>query len=160
MLIISLDVMTPIIHNNAHNRYIPTTAIIFTDIFSRDWCISRQLWWGHQIPMWKVTTKKEKSSADDNVVLTKNFVLDDDGCLWVYGQDEKEAIHQSELIMKCSDVSVTRVSIVTIRYINKTTWFTLKSASLERIFNLQAVYVLTNTMFLLCISKNENLILG
>lgn len=138
MLIISLDVMTPIIHNNAHNRYIPTTAIIFTDIFSRDWCISRQLWWGHQIPMWKVTTKTEKSSADDNVVLTKNFVLDDDGCLWVYGQDEKEAIHQSELIMKCSDVSVTRVSIVTIRY----------------------KYVLTNTMFLLCISKNENLILG
>ena len=25
----------------------------------RDWCISRQLWWGHQIPAWFATKKGE-----------------------------------------------------------------------------------------------------
>ncbi|CAB3247154.1 unnamed protein product [Arctia plantaginis] len=43
-----------------------------------DWCISRQLWWGHQIPMYKCTTD-EKSvwvAADDkNAALMEAFVL-------------------------------------------------------------------------------------
>jgi valyl-tRNA synthetase len=25
----------------------------------RDWCVSRQLWWGHQIPAWFATKKDE-----------------------------------------------------------------------------------------------------
>jgi len=27
---------------------------------SRDWCISRQLWWGHQVPAWSCTTTKSQ----------------------------------------------------------------------------------------------------
>ncbi|CAA7400140.1 unnamed protein product [Spirodela intermedia] len=47
----------------------------------RDWCISRQLWWGHRIPAWYVTLDddkfKEVGSYDDH---------------WVVGRDEDEAL--------------------------------------------------------------------
>ena len=28
----------------------------------RDWCISRQLWWGHRIPAWYVTLEGEAAA--------------------------------------------------------------------------------------------------
>jgi valyl-tRNA synthetase len=31
----------------------------------RDWCVSRQLWWGHQIPAW-FCTKKGETNVDKN----------------------------------------------------------------------------------------------
>lgn len=31
----------------------------------RDWCVSRQLWWGHQIPAW-FATKKGETNVDKN----------------------------------------------------------------------------------------------
>ena len=33
----------------------------------QDWCVSRQLWWGHQIPAW-FATKKGESSIDKNAM--------------------------------------------------------------------------------------------
>jgi valyl-tRNA synthetase len=34
----------------------------------RDWCISRQLWWGHRIPIWHCATCKELVPAEDSAV--------------------------------------------------------------------------------------------
>ncbi len=31
----------------------------------RDWCISRQLWWGHQIPAWYVVSETDGAVTDD-----------------------------------------------------------------------------------------------
>jgi len=31
----------------------------------RDWCVSRQLWWGHQIPAWFATKKGENLDKND-----------------------------------------------------------------------------------------------
>ncbi|BES98723.1 Valyl-tRNA synthetase [Nesidiocoris tenuis] len=45
----------------------------------RDWCISRQLWWGHRIPAYKVTPRKPTSGA----------FSDDD--YWISGRSEDEA---------------------------------------------------------------------
>jgi len=42
----------------------------------RDWCISRQLWWGHRIPAWYVTLDddemKEIGSYHDHWVVARN----------------------------------------------------------------------------------------
>ncbi|KAG6555962.1 hypothetical protein Mapa_001902 [Marchantia paleacea] len=46
----------------------------------RDWCISRQLWWGHRVPAWYVTLEDDE--------LTEFGVYNDH---WVVGRDAKEA---------------------------------------------------------------------
>jgi len=43
-----------------------------------DWCLSRQLWWGHRIPAYKVTIEGEEGSKDDEEH-------------WVAGKSEEEA---------------------------------------------------------------------
>lgn len=44
----------------------------------RDWCISRQLWWGHRIPAYRVSFNDAKVQAENPDV-------------WVVGRDEQEA---------------------------------------------------------------------
>ncbi len=34
----------------------------------RDWCISRQLWWGHRIPVWYVVAEAEGKGAREYIV--------------------------------------------------------------------------------------------
>lgn len=42
----------------------------------RDWCISRQLWWGHQVPAWYVTLEndesKEQGAYNDHWIVARN----------------------------------------------------------------------------------------
>lgn len=52
----------------------------------RDWCISRQLWWGHRIPAWYVVLKGEPE-ADAGVAGAMSEKVD----RWVVGRNETEA---------------------------------------------------------------------
>ena len=36
-----------------------------TYLFYRDWCISRQLWWGHRIPAYFVSSTDDSIPASD-----------------------------------------------------------------------------------------------
>lgn len=50
----------------------------------RDWCISRQLWWGHRIPAYKVTVKGKPPANE----------------VWVSGRTEEEARQKAAIQMK------------------------------------------------------------
>ena len=57
----------------------------------RDWCISRQLWWGHQIPMWKLQDDDGVSYNKVSAKTSNTSVIDDEGNVWVFGCDADEA---------------------------------------------------------------------
>ena len=49
----------------------------------RHWCISRQLWWGHRIPAWKVVKPEQKNEHGEPVEK------------WYVGRTEKDASRQT-----------------------------------------------------------------
>lgn len=51
----------------------------------RDWCVSRQLWWGHRIPAYQVFFKDASQKPVD---------LDEES-LWFVGRDEEEALEKA-----------------------------------------------------------------
>jgi valyl-tRNA synthetase len=52
-----------------------------------DWCISRQLWWGHRIPAYHLTVKGEEPRSRDD---------DSDPKYWVSAQSEQEALAKAQ----------------------------------------------------------------
>ncbi|XP_077066224.1 valine--tRNA ligase [Siphateles boraxobius] len=64
----------------------------------RDWCISRQLWWGHRIPAYFVTVNDSTVKPGEDV----------DGHYWVSGRSEEEA---REKAAKRFNVTADKISL-------------------------------------------------
>ena len=66
----------------------------------RDWCVSRQLWWGHQIPAWFATKAGEKLDKKD---MSHNE-------RWIVARSEAEALEKAsaQLGVPASDISLER----------------------------------------------------
>eukprot|EP00978_Attheya_sp_CCMP212_P004890 scaffold10708_cov50-Attheya_sp.AAC.9 len=60
---------------------------------SRDWCVSRQLWWGHQIPAWFVTKKSEEG-------MSKLDMAHNDR--WIVARSEADAMEKACKLLGCS----------------------------------------------------------
>ena len=54
----------------------------------RDWCISRQLWWGHRIPAYRVDVSLSPPSSSSSLSVASSSVDDD---LWISARSEAEA---------------------------------------------------------------------
>eukprot|EP00792_Barthelona_sp_PAP020_P005460 TRINITY_DN2657_c0_g1_i1.p1 TRINITY_DN2657_c0_g1~~TRINITY_DN2657_c0_g1_i1.p1 ORF type:complete len:1023 (+),score=326.65 TRINITY_DN2657_c0_g1_i1:29-3097(+) len=64
-----------------------------TDI--QDWCVSRQLWWGHQIPAWYVYFVDEDGNCVSEDVL--GDVDREDKEKWIVAHNEEEALELAKL---------------------------------------------------------------
>uniref|UniRef100_A0A672HPA1 Valine--tRNA ligase n=1 Tax=Salarias fasciatus TaxID=181472 RepID=A0A672HPA1_SALFA len=64
----------------------------------RDWCISRQLWWGHRIPAYFITVSDPSVTPGEDM----------DGHYWVSGRSEEEA---REKAAKRFNVSPDKISL-------------------------------------------------
>jgi valyl-tRNA synthetase len=42
---------------------------------SRDWCVSRQLWWGHQIPAWFASKKGEEGVSKADMAFNDRWIV-------------------------------------------------------------------------------------
>ena len=62
----------------------------------RDWCVSRQLWWGHQIPAWFATRKGED--------IHKNDMSHNDR--WIVARNEEVRRNQMEKLFYIPDISL------------------------------------------------------
>jgi valyl-tRNA synthetase len=63
----------------------------------RDWCVSRQLWWGHQIPAWFATKKSETG-------ISKNDMEHNDR--WIVARNVEEAMSKAIEKLGCGEDEV------------------------------------------------------
>jgi len=68
----------------------------------RDWCISRQLWWGHRIPIWHDSRKQ----GDLQDILDNIPKENQDLCVWVANQ-EGEVVKPDPEVIKALDPTQT-----------------------------------------------------
>ncbi len=81
----------------------------------KDWCISRQLWWGHRIPVWYNKKTSEIYCAAEPPKDIENWKQDDDvldtwasSWLWAYdvftSEDEQEYYYPTDLLVTAPDI--------------------------------------------------------
>jgi valyl-tRNA synthetase len=81
----------------------------------RDWCISRQLWWGHRIPVWYHKDTKEIYCNIEPPMDIENYVQDDDvldtwASSWLWAQDvfktkeEQNYYYPTDLLVTAPDI--------------------------------------------------------
>lgn len=61
----------------------------------QDWCISRQLWWGHQIPAWFATTTTEGEGVSKNDMAFNER--------WIVARSEEEAKVKALKMLGCTE---------------------------------------------------------
>ncbi|WP_165310211.1 valine--tRNA ligase [Vibrio ziniensis] len=107
----------------------------------QDWCISRQLWWGHRIPAWYdaqgnvyVGRTEEEVRADNNIAADVALNQDEDvldtwfsSALWTFGTlgwpektDALKVFHPSEVLVTGFDIIffwVARMIMMTMHFI-------------------------------------------
>ena len=69
LYLLSLSYLGPVIYVICLNFHVPWLWLCY--VFYRDWCISRQLWWGHRIPAYFVRVQGEVK-LDRNDPLNNN----------------------------------------------------------------------------------------
>ena len=60
----------------------------------RDWCVSRQLWWGHQIPAW-FATKKDETGVYKNDM--------DHNDRWIVARNVEQAMQKAMEMLGCGE---------------------------------------------------------
>ncbi|XP_072756562.1 valine--tRNA ligase, mitochondrial isoform X2 [Anoplolepis gracilipes] len=54
----------------------------------RDWCVSRQLWWGHRIPAYSINHGDNNYNSDNSDIFTPNSI---NNTTWIIARSEEEA---------------------------------------------------------------------
>ncbi|KEG04682.1 valyl-tRNA synthetase [Plasmodium vinckei vinckei] len=64
----------------------------------RDWCISRQLWWGHRIPAYKIITKNN-TKKEDQINSNDNDPCEQEDEKWVVGRTYEECLEKAKKLV-------------------------------------------------------------